>query len=118
MEISLERRWWQRFGPLDLMIVAAFLACGIYLYDPTIEQPGTFVGEVRDVILTEQPKTGFKQLAVVKLTNGDLVQATISVGINRQISVGDVVSLRRYKTLRRDRIQFTVVPGTQKLRTN
>ena len=100
------------------MVVAALLACGFYLYDPPIEQSGAFVGQVRDVVLTEQPKTGFGQLAIVKLTNGDLVQATVSGGINHQLSVGDVVSLRKYKTLRRDRIRFTVVPDAQTPRRN
>jgi len=113
MEVTLEPPWWQRFGLTGLILVVMFSAFGFYLFDPPIQQSGSFVGQVNDIVLTEQPKTGFRQIALVKLTSGELVQARVLYVPNHSVATGDVVSLRKYKGMRSNRVKFVIDPTDQ-----
>ena len=110
MEASLEPRWWQKLGLRGLLVLVAVLIVATYLFYPSIQQPGTFTGQVLSIEVTEHPKTGFRQLVLVKLTTGDLVQARVSLDRNRTISEGDVVTLAEYKTLGFHKRKFVIVP--------
>lgn len=113
MEASLEPRWWQKFGLRGLLALIAVLIVATYLFNPSIQQPGTFTGQVRSVEVTEHPKTGFRQLVLVKLTTGELIQARVSLDLNRPVSEGDVVTLVKYKAIGFHRQQFVIVPDNK-----
>ena len=113
MEETLEPRWWQKFGSTGLILVVASLICGFYLFDPPIQQSGSYIGQVRAIVLTEQPKIGFRQFALVRLTSGESVQAKVVYVPNHAVAVGDVVSLRKYEGMRSNRVKFVIDPTDQ-----
>ena len=112
MEASLEPRWRQQFGLRGLLALFVVLFVATYAFDPPIQQPGIFIGQVRRVELNEQPKTGFRQSALVKLTTGEWVHAKVSADLNDEVSDGDVVTLVKYKSLRSNKLKFLIVPNT------
>jgi hypothetical protein len=99
MEASLTPPWWKKLGLLGVLTVIGVLAGAAYIFDPPARELGSFSGHVLSITVTENPKTGFRQLAMVRLASGEVIQAAMPSTQRNVVPVGAHVTVYEFASL-------------------
>ena len=99
MQASLTPKWWQELGLLSSLAAMCVLAGAAYIFDPPARELGAFSGQVLSISMTESPKTGFRQFAMVRLASGKVIKAAIPSTHIGVVLVGTKITVHEFASL-------------------
>jgi hypothetical protein len=82
-----------------LLTIGAVLTGAAYLFDPPAYSLNPVSGQVLSVLMTEHPKSGFRQILVVRLASGEVVQLPLPSGQLKGVMAGATVTVNEFRSL-------------------